>query len=360
MNIIIGILLLIILAATGFLFARSPGNPAPILDSSGKPSPGSISEKIFIDVNGTRQGMVIKGKDLSNPVLLYIHGGIPDYFLTAQYPTGMEDYFTVVWWEMLGQGISFDPSISKETMTTGQLVSDVIAVTNYLCDRFDRKKIFLMGHSGGTFYGLQAAAQAPELYHAYIAVAQISNQLESEKSAYTYMLDEFEKQGNTKMVAELEKAAVTDQTIPLPASYTAVRDTGMHRLGIGTMHGMDSILTGLLIPSFLFREYTVGEKIGLWRGKISFGSTTFNQQLSTDLNTVVTEVTVPVYFFHGIFDYTVNYELAKRYFDRLEAPVKGFYTFMNSAHSPMFEEPDRMGEIIKEDVLTGQVNLADQ
>jgi hypothetical protein len=37
----------------------------------------------------------------------------------------------------------------------------------------------------------------------------------------------------------------------------------MHTLGIGTIHGMNSIVTGLLIPSFQFREYTVGEKINL-------------------------------------------------------------------------------------------------
>ncbi len=69
---------------------------------------------------------------------------------------------------------------------------------------------------------------------------------------------------------------------------------------------------------------------------------------------------MPVYFFHGIHDYTVNYQLAREYFDRLKAPVKGFYTFEQSAHSPLFEEPEKMGEIIKQDVLTGKVSLADK
>jgi pimeloyl-ACP methyl ester carboxylesterase len=32
-----------------------------------------------------------------------------------------------------------------------------------------------MGHSGGTFIGVQVAARAPELYEAYIGVAQMSN-----------------------------------------------------------------------------------------------------------------------------------------------------------------------------------------
>jgi pimeloyl-ACP methyl ester carboxylesterase len=359
MQIIFGVLLVSVLIIMGILLAWSPGKPQPFLDENGKPLAGSISEKIHITIDGTEQGMFIKSKNLANPILLYIHGGIPDYFLTQSYPTGMEDYFTVVWWEMRGQGISFNSSISKDTLTTDQLVDDTIEVTNYLRERFHQDKIYLMGHSGGTFYGIQAVYKAPELYRAYIAVAQISNQLESEKLAYTYMLDEFKKQGNSKMVAELEKAPVTDESIPLPSSYEAIRDPGMHSLGIGTMHNMDSIVTGLLIPSFKFRDYTLGEKIGLWRGKIAFGKTTFNQQLATDLNQVVPEVKVPVYFFHGIYDYTVNYTLAKDYFERLQAPMKGFYTFEQSAHSPMFEEPEKMGKIIREDVLAGKNNLAD-
>ena len=72
-----------------------------------------------------------------------------------------------------------------------------------------------MGHSGGTFIGIQAAARAPELYHAYIGVAQMSNQLESERLAYDYMLQRFKDDGNAKMVRRLEEAPVGD-SVPLP------------------------------------------------------------------------------------------------------------------------------------------------
>jgi pimeloyl-ACP methyl ester carboxylesterase len=359
MQILLAILILIIVLPAILLVTISPGKPAPFLDKDGRQLPNSLSEKVFVTINGSRQGMFIKSKNLSNPVLLYIHGGIPDYFLTQQYPTGMEEYFTVVWWEMRGMGISFDPNIPKETMTTDLLVSDVLEVTKYLRERFHQDKIYLMGHSGGTFYAIQAVNRAPENYQAYIAVAQITNQLKSEMLAYDYMLAEFKKNGNAKMVAEMKKGPVTLDSIPLPASYAAMRDPGMHLLGIGTIHGMDSIVTGLLLPSFQFREYTLGEKINLWRGKVSYGSTTFIAQLKTDITKEVSEVRIPVYLFHGIYDYTVNYNLAKEYFNVLKAPVKGFYTFEKSAHSPLFEEPEKMGQIIKEDVLNGKVDLAD-
>ena len=171
----------------------------------GKVLPGSISEKIHVNINGVEQGMFIKGKDSSNPVLLYLHGGMPDYFLTQDYPTGLDEYFTVVWWEQRGSGLSYSLRHPPESVNPDQLVSDTLAVTNYLRERFGQEKIYLMGHSGGTFIGIQAAARAPEKYRAYIAVAQMSNQLQSEQLAYDYMRQRFKDDGNTKMVRSSKK-----------------------------------------------------------------------------------------------------------------------------------------------------------
>src|SRR5512141_3044758 len=150
-----------------------PGKPAPFVDQNGTVLPNSISEKIFVDVNGVKQGMIIRGKNLNNPVLLYVHGGMPDTFLNQRYPTELEQYFTVVWWELRGAGLSYSPDMPRETLTSEQMVSDTLAVTNYLRQRFGKEKVYLMGHSGGTFIAIQAAAQAPQLYHAYIGMAQM-------------------------------------------------------------------------------------------------------------------------------------------------------------------------------------------
>ena len=358
MLIAIAVLLVSVLVLGGVLLRWSPGRPTPYLDNNKKPLPGSISEKIYVSINGVEQGMLIKGRDASNPVLLYLHGGMPDYFLTEHYPTGLDEYFTVVWWEQRGSGLSFSPDIPPESVSPDQLVFDTLSMTKYLRKRFGQQKICLMGHSGGTFIGIQAAARAPELYRAYIGVAQMSNQLESEKLAYGYMLRRFKDDGNAKMVRTLEAAPVTD-SVPLPDSYLSVRDVAMHSLGIGTTHDMKSIVTGLLLRSFENREYTLSEKIGMWRGKIFSGRRLWNTQLSTDLTKKVTRLAIPVYFLHGVHDYTVSYPLAKSYYEQLDAPLKGFYTFTKSAHSPLFEEPKRMREIMQADVLAGAKGLAD-
>jgi pimeloyl-ACP methyl ester carboxylesterase len=356
---ILSIFLVCILILAGVLLVCSPGKAKPFLDERGKPLEGSISEKIHININGIEQGMFIKSKDSTNPVLLYLHGGMPDYFLTQKYPTGLEDYFTVVWWEQRGSGLSYNADIPPEMMTLEQMISDTKAITNWLRKRFGQDKIYLMGHSGGTFIGIQVAAQAPELYAAYIGVAQMSNQLRSERLAYEYMVKQFRENGNIKMVRKLEAAPVTMKD-GIPDVYLALRDLAMHSLGIGTTHDMHSVITGIFLPSLTSREYTLIEKVNMWRGKSRSGISTLGaDMLTTDLTIKVPELKLPVYFFEGIYDYTCSYTEAKSYFEKLKAPIKGFYTFEKSAHSPLFEEPEKMQHIIREDILSGLNKFAD-
>jgi len=353
------VLLVCALILVGVLLAYSPGKAEPFLDENGKPLAGSIAEKVFVNINGVEQGMFIISKDATHPVLLILHGGMPDTFLTQKYPTGLEDYFTVVWWEQRGSGLSYSTDIPPETMTVEQLISDTLAVTNYLRQRFGQEKIYLMGHSGGTFIGIQAAARAPELYHAYIGVAQMSYQLKSERLAYEYMLEQFQENGNLEMVRKLAAAPVT-MTEGTPDAYLALRDQAMHSLGIGTTHAIHSVITGIFFPSLTFRGYTLSEKINMWRGKSRSGVSPFwDEIIATDLTIKVPELEIPVYFFGGIYDYTCSTTLAKDYLVKLQAPMKGFYTFEQSAHSPLFEEPEKMGHILQEDVLHGVNNLAD-
>jgi pimeloyl-ACP methyl ester carboxylesterase len=333
--------------------------PEFLRDHDGPPPPGGVTEKVFVDINGTRQGMFIQGQDPARPVLLCLHGGLPEYFLTERYPTGLEGDFTVVWWEQRGAGLSYRPDIPPETMTSEQFIADTLSVTDYLRSRFGQEKIYLMAHSGGTFFGLQAAARAPELYSAYVGVGQMVHQLKSERLAWEYMLGQFKDRGSSRMVRGLLAAPVT-MAGGTPRGYLALRDKAMHRLGVGTMRDMKSVLSGIFWPSLRTSRYSPGEKVRMWRGKLSSGvSALWGEMLATDLAERVTALAVPAYFFHGIYDHTVSYQLAQAYFEGLEAPLKGFYTFDNSAHSPVFEEPERVRRIMREDVLAGRNSLAD-
>jgi pimeloyl-ACP methyl ester carboxylesterase len=365
MSIFLYVALICLIGFVIFLLIISPGKPKPVIDKAGNPLSGSMNEKVFMTIGGVRQGMFIRGTDVKNPVLLYVHGGpsFSEYFLVDKYPTGLENYFTVCYWEERGGGLSWSRQVTEQSMTLEQLASDALEVTDYLRNRFKKEKIYILAHSGGSAFAIQAVAGHPQLFHAYIGVSQITRQAESEKLNYKYLLDRYSSAGNMKMVAALAKYPILeDDKFILPFFNSVLRDKSMHPLGIGTMHNMKSIMTGVFYPVWACRAYTLGEKFRIWYAKFSFinKSGIRKQILDLDITAKVPRLDVPVFFISGKYDLTVNIDLSKDYLKKIEAPVKAFYTFEKSAHSPMFEEPDRFLEIMNKDVLTCETALADK
>jgi pimeloyl-ACP methyl ester carboxylesterase len=353
------------LILTCILLIYSPGKIEQYLDESGKPIPGSISEKTFINIGGVKQGMFIKSRNINNPILLYVHGGpaFPNYFLIDKFQPGLEDYFTVCYWEQRGGGLSYTSEVTLQSMNFNQLASDAIDVTNYLRKRFNKEKIYIMAHSGGTPIALIAVQKEPKLYYAYIGMGQITNQTESERIAYKYMLEQYKEVGNQKRINELNKYPVLDADSNIISYYKSnIRDQYMHELGIGTIHKMKSVFWEIFIPVWTCKAYTLREKINIWKSKFSFLPKTnlINELLTTDFTSKVPKLDIPVYFLSGKFDLTVNMNLSKKYLTQLHAPLKGFYTFNNSAHSPLFEEPELVRQIIEKDILNLKNSLADK
>lgn len=287
---------------------------------------------------------------------------MPTLFLEEKYPSGIENLFTVCFWEQTGGGISFDPKLAPDSVSVERIVSDAIEITRYLLQRFDREKIYLMGHPWGSLIGVLATAKAPELFSAYIGVSQITNQNRSEKLAFDFMVDKFAEAGNTMMVAKFSAHNIDNGSEEMNKYFKSpLRDKAMHQLGIGTMHPMKSVITGVFFPFMASKFYTFWEKINFWRAKFFLINKTklIEELFSIDVTVKVPKLEIPVYFFSGIHDFTVNYSLSKEYLKSLESPVKGFYTFNYSAHSPMFEETKRYIHLLKNDVIEGKTDLAD-
>lgn len=263
--------------------------------------------------------------------------------------------------EYRGTSISYHSGMSVQDMTTDRYLSDVVAVTKYLKERFNQDKIYLMGHSFGTFLGIQVAYQYPELYHAYIAMSQITNQTESEKNAYQFMLEQYSLANNSKMVNKFKKYPILSSNEAYQKYFvSSLRDKSMHDLGIGTTHSMNSVITGIFLPSLRCTAYTPMERINIWYSKVFISASPVAiESRKFNVFDKVPSLSIPVYFFGGIYDYTCCYSLQKEYYKVLKQPLKGFYTFDNSSHSPLFEEPEKAINILTKDVIKKSNTLSD-
>jgi pimeloyl-ACP methyl ester carboxylesterase len=162
----------------------------PIAGAAGKIEP--INEEGFVQIGGIGQCITIKGDDKRNPVILFLHGGPGDAwspFANSWFGPWEKD-FTLVQWDQRGAGRTYGktgPSI-EPTMTIDRMVQDGIEVSEYLTKHLGKKKIILVGGSWGSILGIYMAKQRPDLFYAYVGMAQLVNERVGQAASYARVL----------------------------------------------------------------------------------------------------------------------------------------------------------------------------
>lgn len=321
------------------IITQSSGNLPPLLDKAGENIINSISEKGKVDINGVSQGFFIRGENLENPIILYLHGGVPElpFILPRESEERLEKYFTICYWEQRYVGMSYNKSINSDNLTIEQMVDDVCKMTKYLQLRFGKNKIYLVAHSWGTYLGIKTIEKYPDEYTAYIAISQITNQLESERLAYDYLLQHASAIGDTKSEKELRKFDRNTEDFPNYDYLVSIRSELLEKYGVGTLRGKSS-MSKLVSDVFKFKGYTILEKINFGCGSKFHTKHLFPYLFADNLFKSSLSFNLPVYFLHGKYDQTVSHGLAQEYFEIVNAPHKEFISFENSAHSPNIDE----------------------
>lgn len=235
------VMALVLLGAGAVLVAlvKSPGKLAPLKDKHGADIPGSISEKVWLEVNGIQQGMFLRGENPDNPVVLYLHGGpgtpMLQFITATEKYERLEKYFTVAYWDQRGSGMTYSRSGDPSTWTVEQMVDDAHEVTKYLKSRFGQSKIYLLGHSWGSYLGVKVAEKYPADYLAYVGMGQVADATESERLSYHQMLDHAKEIGDEEVVQQL--LAFDPDAADFPSfDYTfKVRTSTLEKYGWGRM-----------------------------------------------------------------------------------------------------------------------------
>lgn len=342
-----GMLIVSILAV---MISQALAFTPPITDANGDVIPGSIATLEKVDLNGSQQWISIRGKDVNKPVLLFLAGGPGgSQLVTARRALGeLEDYFVVVNWEQPGAGKSFD-AVDRSTLSPERYVTDGIALTNYLRERFDEEKIYILGESWGSVVGVWMVQHNPELFHAFIGTGQMVAFLETDLMCYEFVLELMEERGNTAKVAQLKeqgpppyygKGVAMKEAAFLTETYAYMNaDPNIADDGFNTWQDLSG------------SEYGLYDKVNWFLGALVTMDAVYPQLWEVDFRVQATQLEVPVYFLLGRHDVNAPPVLAEEYFELLDAPHKELIWFERSGHNPWVTESSVFVEVVVDTVL---------
>lgn len=343
----------LLVSALVLLIAR-PASTPPILGTDGRPLPGSIAELTTIKVNGRDHALMIRGYDVNKPILLYLSGGPGQSSLP--WPRvlfdGLSRSFVLVGWDQRGAGKSYTALDPSDTLTLDQTIADTIEVTEYLRERFDEEKIYLLGESWGTTLGVLAAQQRPELYHALIGSGQMVSQRETDRRLYYDLLDFAEQSGDEALADKL----LAYGEPPYQDLYAYIFVMGyydkLYKPYTPPQAYLDKAELANLGPwNVLGSEYNFVEKINVFRGFLDTAAILYPQLQELDFRRDVPRLEVPLYIMDGAAELSARRDLALEWFNGVEAPIKRIFTFENAAHAPAFEHFESFTQIMNEIIL---------
>ena len=332
-----------------------PASTPPILGGDGKPVSGSIASLEKVRLGGADQWIMIRAHSPDKPVLLYLSGG-PGQSDLPYSRVMFEDLsrdFVVVSWDQRGTGKSSAALDPVSSLTLDQAVSDTVELSKYLRNRFDERKIYLMGESWGSTLGVLAVQRQPELYFAWIGSGQMVSQRETDIRLYQDVLALAGRNGDLETAKKMRifgKPPYAD--IPYAHAFVMGQYDKLYRPYTPPQAYIDKGNAAKLGPYGVFAsEYNLVEKFNVLRGLIDMFTIMYPQLQDIDFRRDVPRLDVPVYILDGRAELAARRDLTLEWFDKLDAPRKHMVSFENAAHSVAFEQFEPFHKLMMNTVL---------
>ncbi len=316
-------------------------------ETSGVIATESIAQLAPITLGGSEQWLLVRGVNKNNPVLLFLHGGpgSPYIGLANAFQSELEKHFVVVQWDQRGSGKSF-PNTSASSMTVAQFEADTHELVLWLRQRFQRDKIYLLGHSWGTYLGLAEAQQHPENLYAYIGTGQMIDLVQQEQLSHNFVTERAKVEHNEKALKQLSEIGDPPYKNTVQGMNTKYSllweyggmlegETGPYPFVMAMLKAKEYSLLDISRfvrgMSFSLEQLANNEGENFWRLKAPDPTIGFQ---------------VPVYFITGEHDHVTPLVLIDAYVSALKAPQKGSFVLPNAGHFAFFTDPKPFARIM--------------
>jgi pimeloyl-ACP methyl ester carboxylesterase len=295
----------------------------------------------------TTQWIRIRGADASNPVLLLIQQGpgLPMINEARRFERllGLEEAFTVVYWDQRGCGRSLRDSKGHADINLEQMVLDTVSILELLRDRFGGRT-YVAGFSFGAALGAHATARRPELVATLVAVGIDIDGVVAGNGAYDFSLATARERGNRRAIRQLMAIGPPPH---LSSKEFSIRVRWASNFGGVTSNETYASLACELLASVIRSpDYSAGDVLRTVRGVSATQAALLGELATLDLVRTVPRLEVPIVMVQGRLDQVAPGEAAQRYASSLQAPSKQLIWFEDSAHTPHLEEPAKFHDVL--------------
>lgn len=300
-----------------------------------------IDESVFVSLGSQNQHLMIRGKDINNPVIIWLHGGpsSPDAFTNYTFQKYLVDEYTFVNWDQRGCGRTYfenkDTDPENKTATFDQAQKDLDELVDYVMERFSKDSVIIIGHSYGTILGSKYTLDNPDKVSAYIGVGQVLS-IESETYSYEDAL-RIAKENNddTSALEEAYKRYTEDTNIVnimelrghTAKYHTAPKSSNVIWEGIRSPHMTLNDLRWFIKQMGDLEEY------------VKLNQHLFDHILSCDVLSYGDEFQVPIGFISGSEDWVTPVKYSKDYYNAIKAPLKDIKLIDGCGHTPHYDDP---------------------
>lgn len=313
-----------------------------------------IDRQYDVDLNGARLHFHVRGKDPSNPYVIFLHGGPGFSSLPFMATTGaeLEGSVNMVYLDQRGCGLSarLDPEGAKKC-TLEAMVEDIEAVRKHL----GLEKWGVIGHSFGGLLGIEYAAKYPEKTKFLVGIStlvsvpmmtdDILGNAESKFKGWRKSGSEPEKQRSLGLLKDVEDLKGMKQKDPR-------RLAGAYALALGEAQLYFDDLTSGTLASELKRLRTEMEKYKIAPETLNLAaepSTALVENgayTTLDATSLLPKITMPTLLIGGQSDGVITVrqlEIAHRGIRNSKLEI-----LSDCGHFPFYEQPSKLlGSILR-------------
>lgn len=291
----------------------------------------SIDTDEIFTIGGLRQFVRIKGKDISKPLLLFLHGGPGSSLMQKadRITNRLQDHFIVVHWDQRETGETLRLNKTLQPLTLQLFYNDTHDLIDTLLRRFQQSKLYLAGYSWGSGLGFYIADKYPAMLYAYIAIGPVINQWESERLSLEMLKEQMGKKGSEELAQ-----------VKIP--FENAEQLYYHRKWLYKYEGQKFVNLSLR------KSFVLG-----------WGVTWFDvwsKSCAINLFETLPALRCPVYFFAGAKDHNTSSFITREYFNRVQAPMKELFLFSNSGHGLPETHSAQFQDTIVNTILTQTFN----